>query len=41
MLNIIMNNNGETFQMSTKSTLIEDNNIQSVNKDKANPLQIK
>ena len=34
MLNIIMNNNGENFQMSTKSTLIEDNNIQSVNKDK-------
>ena len=35
MLNIIMNNNGENFQMSTKSTLIEDNNIQSVNKEKA------
>lgn len=29
-----MNNNGENFQMSTKSTLIEDNNKQSVNKDK-------
>ena len=29
-----MNNNGENFQMSTKSTLIEDNNKESVNKDK-------
>ena len=38
-----MNNNGANFQMSTKSTLIEDNNKESVNKDKekANPLQIK
>ena len=30
-----MNNNGENFQMSTKSTLIEDNNKESVDKDKA------
>ena len=29
-----MNNNGENFQVSTKSTLIEDNNKHSVNKDK-------
>ena len=29
-----MNNNGENFQTSTRSTLIEDNNKESVDKDK-------
>ncbi|HSF49438.1 MAG TPA: hypothetical protein VLA74_01650 [Nitrososphaeraceae archaeon] len=29
-----MNNNGENFQMSTKSTLIEDNNKESIGKYK-------
>ena len=29
-----MNNNSESSQISTKSTLIEDNNKESVNKDK-------